>query len=250
MDNDKDSKKNIELIKKRVKWGCLTWAAILLLGPIFIFIGVFSYEMFFKEKTLVTSLSPNGTSTIKVVEKGQPAWFGPSSVRIKYGWKHIDRSVSNDGKILLESNIAIHWDVDTEATITIFGEEQQPEIIRFNAKDSTPFQVGESEQGGSEIELGSFTFKTRESPNLINIIEFREVSKSKGSTQYSTVKIFYGERGSILEKFKEYIPSDSYTPDNFMVYWKNDEQVKIDVITENDRGETYIEDTIDIDLTE
>lgn len=80
------------------------------------------------------------------------------------------------------------------------------------------------------------------SPNNSNTIEVVE----KG--QPASVQIFYGEKGSILERYKEYIPSDIYTPDNFMVFWKNDQQAKIEVIMENDRGETYIEDAIEIDL--
>src|SRR5699024_6742836 len=129
MDIDQDFNRDIELTKKRAKWGCLTWAVILLFGPIIIFVGVFSFEMFFKEKTLVISHSPNENNTIEVVEKGQPAFFGPSSVRIKYGSKYIDRSVGNDGKTLQDSNFAIHWENDNEATITIYGEEQSPEVI-------------------------------------------------------------------------------------------------------------------------
>jgi len=39
------------------------------------------------------------------------------------------------------------------------------------------------------------------------------------------------------------------TPDNFKIHWQNDEQVKIEVVRENDEGETYIEDVIDIDLS-
>src|SRR5690625_4459739 len=98
MDIYNDFKRDIETTKKRTKWGCLTWAVILLFGPIIIFIGVFSFEMFLKEKTLVISHSPNNINIIEVVEKGQPAFFGPSSLKIKYGWKHIDRNVGNDGK--------------------------------------------------------------------------------------------------------------------------------------------------------
>ncbi|CDO04277.1 hypothetical protein BN988_02831 [Oceanobacillus picturae] len=245
MDIEKDPNRDIEQTKKRTKWGCLSWAAILLFGPIIIFIGIFSFEMFIKEKTLVISHSPNDINTIEVVEKGQPAWFGPSLVKVKYDSKHIERSVKNDGKILRESNFAIQWENDNEATITIYGEEQYSDVIKFNAKESFPFQGSE----GSERELGSFTFMTSESPNLINVIELREVSKSKDTSRYSTVQIFYGERGSVLEKYKEHIPSDTYTTDNFRVYWKNDEQVKVAVIREKDSGETYIEDTIEIDLS-
>lgn len=40
-----------------------------------------------------------------------------------------------------------------------------------------------------------------------------------------------------------------YTSENFNVDWRNDEQVKIDVVRENENGETYIADTIEIDLS-
>ncbi|WP_052360586.1 hypothetical protein [Oceanobacillus manasiensis] len=245
MDMEKAPNRENKHTKKRKKLRFFTWAVIVIVGPIIIFIGIFSFEMFFKEKPLVSSHSPNDINTIEVVEKGEPAWFGPSSVKIKYDGKHIDRSISNDGKMLQDSNFAIHWDNDNEATITIYGEEQYPDVITFNAKESPPFEGIE----GKEIVLGSFTFKTSESPNLKNIIELREVNKIKDTSRYSTLQIFYGERGSVLEKYKEHIPSDTYTTDNFMVYWKNDEHVKIEVIREKDSGETYIEDTIEIDLS-
>lgn len=243
MNRERDSKREIELVKARTKFGCLIWSIILVILPIILFIGVFSYEMYFKEKTLLVSHSPNEIKTIKIVEKGEPAFFGPSTVRIKYGRQYMERSVANDGKMLQDTNFVIHWENENEATITIDGEEQAAEIIQFNAEDPNPFKEN------VEITLGSFTFKTSESPSLKNIIQLREVSKSKGKSQYSTVQIFYGERGSVLERYKEYVPSDMYTPDNFKIHWQNDEQVKIEVVRENDEGETYIEEVIDIDLS-
>ncbi|MFX3625017.1 MAG: hypothetical protein ACE3JP_13555 [Ectobacillus sp.] len=241
MDIDKDLEQDIERAKKRAKWGCLSFA-ILLLGPIILFAIIFSYEMYVKESPLVVSHSPGNINTITVVEKGQAAWLGPSSVRIKYGWKHIDRSISNDGGILKPSNVAVSWKNGYEATITLYGDEQIPEIVKFHAEDSVPFKTG-------QFDLGSFTFKTSESPNLIHIIEFREVNKSKGPAPYSTVKIYYGKRSSVLKKFKEYEPTDIYTPDNFNVSWKNDGHAAIEVVRKNETGETYIEDAIEIELS-
>lgn len=229
-------------IKTKTKWGCLAWIALLVFGPIIVLAVVFSFEMYLKEKTLLISHSPNNARTIEVVEKGQPFIFGPSSVRIKSDRKHIDRNISNDGKTLKESNVAIHWNNDNEAMITLYGEEQSPEVIRFSAMNTTPFEES------IEIDQGYFTFKKSESPNLVNIIELREVSKSKGAIQNSTVQIFYGERGSNLEKYKEHIPSDTYTSDNFMVSWLDDEQVKIEVVRKDNDGEIYIEDVIEIDI--
>ncbi len=235
---DKDLETKIKNIKTKSKWGCFAWVAILLFGPVILFI----YEMNFKETTLVISHSPSNLHTIKVVEKGQPAWFGPSTVRIKYGWKHIDQTIYNDGK-KLDSNVVVRWKNDDEALILIDGEEQAQEVIKFDGKASNPFQTRDF-----EVELGSFTFKTSESPNLKNIIELREISKSKGSSSFSTVKIYYGKRGSVLEKFKEYIPQDMYVPDDFQVEWINDEQARIKIMRESENGEARNVDLIDIDI--
>ena len=251
---DKGLEQNIESTKKKAKWGCLA-TAVLILGPIILFVGWFSYGMYFKEITLVNSHSPNNINTIRVVQKGSAFFFGPSSVRIKYGWwKHLDKSIANDGKNLDSSNVSVSWKSDYEATITLYGEEQEAEVVEFKIPNKSNDSVVEDKSDSKTFEevqkeLGSFTFKTSESPNPINIIEFREITKSKGPEPSSTVRIYYGKRGSILEKYKEFTPTQMYTPDNFNAYWKNDEKVTIDVIRENEKGETYIEDTIKIDLS-
>lgn len=57
--------------------------------------------------------------------------------------------------------------------------------------------------------------------------------KSKGPSTTSTVRIYYGKRGSILEKYKEVTLKEMYTTDNFNINWSNDEQVQVEVIEEN-----------------
>ncbi len=89
-----------------------------------------------------------------------------------------------------------------------------------------------------------FTFQKSESPNLINIIELRETIKSKGPSPSSTVRIYYGKRGSILEKYKEVTLKEMYTTDNFNINWRNDEQVQVEVLEEN-----VVTATIVIDLS-
>lgn len=92
--------------------------------------------------------------------------------------------------------------------------------------------------------VSSFTFQKSESPNLINIIELRETIKSKGPSPSSTVRIYYGKRGSILEKYKEVTLKEMYTTDNFNINWRNDEQVQVEVLEEN-----VVTATIVIDLS-
>ncbi|MEK5215938.1 hypothetical protein [Psychrobacillus sp. FSL H8-0487] len=131
MTSDNDLEQNIESIKKKTKWGCLATAA-LILSPIILFVGWFSYGMYFEEVTLVESHSPNNINTIRVVQKGSAFSFGPSSVRIKYSWwKRLDKSINNDGKNLNSSNVSVSWKSDYEATITLYGEEQEPDVVEI-----------------------------------------------------------------------------------------------------------------------
>lgn len=258
METDDNLERHIERSKKRAKWGCLIWACILIVGPIVVIVSLFSYEMYFKESTIVISHSPNNENTIEVVEKGEAAWFGPSSIRIKYGSRHIDRSIGNDGKTIDSSNISVRWVNDEAFVVTLYGEEQEPETVEiilgqgfriFSEKEQPEIDPFEE----VEPEIGSFTFKTSESPNLINIIEFREMIEVKRPStvdpEFYSIRIYYGKRGSILENYKEYKPGASFTPDNFKVIWESDERVTIDVVRDNEKGETFVEHTIKIDLS-
>jgi len=129
--DDNDLEQNIKSIKKKTKWGCFAIIA-LVLSPILLFVGWYSYGTYFEEVTLVESHSPNDINTIKIVQKGSAFFFGPSSVRIKYNWwKHLDKSISNDGKNLDSSNVTVEWKSDYEATITLYGEEQEPEVVEI-----------------------------------------------------------------------------------------------------------------------
>lgn len=122
----------------------MIWVVILIFGPIILFVGYFYYQTEIKERTLIDSYSPNGVNTIEIVEKGEPAWFGPSSVRIKYGHHHIDRIISNDGKRLNGSNTSVRWKSDDNAIITLNGEEQFPETIEFNKENLKIFKIEEA----------------------------------------------------------------------------------------------------------
>lgn len=203
--------------------------------------GCLSYILYLQDITLEKSHSPNNKNTIKVVKIDSDSSHGSSPVRIKYGlWEHFDISIANEGERLDSSNVFVDWKNDYEATITLRGKESVPEVVEFNVSNKSNGPVFKKVQKM----VSSFTFQKSESPNLINIIELRETIKSKGPSPSSTVRIYYGKRGSILEKYKEVTLKEMYTTDNFNINWRNDEQVQVEVLEEN-----VVTATIVIDLS-
>ncbi|RIW30424.1 hypothetical protein D3H55_16960 [Bacillus salacetis] len=129
---DEQQDQEVQQIKKKAKWGCLVWIAILIGIPaVYVLYHAvqFSYDMFLEENQLSISRSPANTNTIEVVETGDAFLLGASSVRIKYGSSHIDTSIANDGKPLSSSNVSINWKDEQTAAVTLYGDEQEAEII-------------------------------------------------------------------------------------------------------------------------
>lgn len=236
---EKKLEQNSKSTKKKTTRGRLI-TALRILIPIILVVGCFSYILYLYDVTLKKSHSPNNINTIKVVKIDSDSSLGPTPVRIKYGlWEHFDTSIANDGERLEPSNVSVDWKNDYEATITLRAKETVPEVVEFNISNKSSGSVFKKVQKV----VSSFTFQKSESPNLINIIELRETIKSKGPSPSSTVRIYYGKRGSILEKYKEVTLKEMYTTENFNINWRNDEQVQVDVLEEN-----VVTATIVIDL--
>ena len=147
MYDDDDIESDIQKTKFLSGIGCLLWMlilTILIVTPIVYYAGKFIYNMEFKQTILAVSKSPDQLHIIEVVEVGEPAFFGPSKVKIKYENHYIDRSIGNDGATLHPSNVSVNWENDQEAIITLDGDEQDPEIVEFKQesdKNTNPFRV-------------------------------------------------------------------------------------------------------------
>lgn len=89
------------------------------------------YPLEFKKSLLVDSESPNGYNDIQVYEKGEPFLFGFSENRVRYGWRHKDISVGNDGAPLSESNVNVVWVDDQHAVVSVIGSESEPQSIEI-----------------------------------------------------------------------------------------------------------------------
>ncbi len=121
----------------------------------------------------------------------------PSELNTAYG-NILTQILQMMGERLDSSNVTIDWKNDYEATITLRSKESVPEVVEFNISNKSNGSVFKKVQKV----VSSFTFQKSESPSLINIIELRETIKSKGPSPSSTVRIYYGERGSILKNIK------------------------------------------------
>lgn len=108
-----------------------------------------------------------------------------------------------------------------------------------------------------ESELYSFSIKTSASPNQVNIIELKEMGRdfedikdNKMFQTYHSFRIYYGEYGSILKEYKEYVQFDLSTVDYFDTQWINDSLVTINVIRKKDDGSTFKAESIDLDISD
>ncbi|MDQ0229217.1 hypothetical protein [Metabacillus malikii] len=132
--NQENIEQDIKNIKMRTKRGCLIFVAILAL-IIILPIGKFIYDAEYREYPLIVSHSPSNTNTIEVVEVGSPWFFTSSKVKIKYKSIHINRPLHNDGVGISNENVMVDWKSDYEATITLYGDKQEPDTVEFTARD-------------------------------------------------------------------------------------------------------------------
>lgn len=96
-----------------------------------------NYTMF-ERQTLKWSYEKEGYE-LYIYEKGQPIFFGPSRVRIILTKEDeviedIEREISNDGKMLYDSNVEVKFLKD-RVEVTLKGEEQGDDKIEIKYKD-------------------------------------------------------------------------------------------------------------------
>ena len=240
LDINRDLEQENKNNRKRL-WGCLIGLAILFFVPIIFFFWVFSYVTNYKEFDLVVSHSPNNINTIKVVEVGESFY---SSIRLKYKNNHFDTSINNDGRTIDLSNVEVNWINNEEAIIILDGEEQLPEIIKFEVKDKNTslFKV-------EHVELGYIPTHSQQDRFGDYEIQIRKFTYSKGSKkQYNfdaPVRVYYGLKDSELRQYKEWHINEFSDSDSFELYW-NGSYVLINVFGENNNGTTYVKDTLEI----
>ncbi|MEB2494717.1 hypothetical protein SOP93_26965 [Peribacillus frigoritolerans] len=110
---------------------------VLLLG---IPLASFFYQDSWKETTVLTSESPTETSTIEIVQKGEPTLFSSAPFKIYYQKKghsrySIRESVDNDGGFARTENFRVDWKDNENATVTIIGDEGYTETIEINVSE-------------------------------------------------------------------------------------------------------------------
>ncbi|MCY9141309.1 hypothetical protein [Peribacillus frigoritolerans] len=104
--------------------------------------------------------------------------------------------------------------------------------------------------------ISGFSFLTSHSPNQVHIIDLQEISTrtidekdKKINYGYSSLRIYYGEYGSKLKKYKEFDGFDLATIDNFEVKWQDDNVVLINVYRKDEDGTRFKDETIRLDTS-
>lgn len=81
------------------------------------------------------------------------------------------------------------------------------------------------------------------------MLEIRSIAYSKGSSQHfngvEPVRVYYGQQDDALEDYEEWAISMLEPSDTFEVYW-NERSVYINVLGEQDDGNTYVKDSLEI----
>ncbi|RAS74534.1 hypothetical protein [Priestia endophytica] len=104
--------------------------------------------------------------------------------------------------------------------------------------------------------LRGTSFLTSHSPTLVHTIDFQEMStriideKDKKITyESSSLRIYYGEYGSKLVKYKELTGFNLMTVDHFEIKWQGDSLVMINVYREAKDGTRFKAETIRLDTS-
>ena len=105
---------------------------------------------------------------------------------------------------------------------------------------------------------GSFSIRTSVSPGQVNIIEIVEMYDDGGpgnplhqdseSQGFHSLRIYYGEYGSLLGKYKELTDIRMPGIDYFDVVWTGEGQVAIHVMHRNEAGESFVSGSYHFDF--
>ncbi|TDL32760.1 hypothetical protein E2R51_08790 [Jeotgalibacillus sp. S-D1] len=125
---------------------------------------------------------------------------------------------------------------------------------------SNGMEMGE-EKNNFTVEPG-FSILTKASPNQVHIIELKEMMEKRAAPQdlkdneimytysYHSFRIYYGEYGNLLEKYKEFDSFDLTTVDYFDIQWTNDNLVTVKVFRKKDDGSSYEAESIKLDASD
>lgn len=101
------------------------------------FAGYYVYEVFLKETPVLTETSDDQTASIKIVQTGEPSFFGPTSIKAYYqedsGYQESKTgTLYNDGEPATLSNFSIQWKDRDNVTITLNSENGASlDVINF-----------------------------------------------------------------------------------------------------------------------
>ena len=101
------------------------------------FFSYYVYEVFLKETPVLTDTSADQTASVKIVQTGEPSFFGPTSIKAYYqrdnGYQESKTgTLYNDGGPATSSDFSINWKDCDNVTITLNSENGATlDVIKF-----------------------------------------------------------------------------------------------------------------------
>ena len=101
------------------------------------FFSYYVYEVFLKETPVLTDTSDDQTASVKIVQTGEPSFFGPTSIKAYYqkdnGYQGSKTgTLYNDGGPATSSDFSINWKDRDNVTITLNSENGATlDVIKF-----------------------------------------------------------------------------------------------------------------------
>ncbi|MGF9891154.1 hypothetical protein ABEX78_21070 [Priestia megaterium] len=101
------------------------------------FAGYYIYEVFLKQTPVLTDTSSDQTASVKIVQTGEPSFFGPTSIKAYYqkdnGYQESKTgTLYNDGGPATPSNFSVNWKDRENVTITLNSENGAVlDVIKF-----------------------------------------------------------------------------------------------------------------------
>ena len=120
---------------KKHRAGHVAKTVLAVVGGVVVVMGLLAaalvYELNYAVSTVDTSVSPDGNYTLELQSVGEPMFFSPAGLVLKFGRYEVSRmdtQISDDGGQVRPTSWQVSWE-DSGAEVRLKGSEQSDELV-------------------------------------------------------------------------------------------------------------------------